>query len=93
MGYGHAEWNELGGEVRGLENGTEVYGQACGNLGGHAGGCKHAPPMLDNKLDAGFPKVAMLGREGDRVSLATASMRTRSRTELAVASVVKADCT
>ena len=83
----------MGGKVLRVENGAELCGETPGNLGWHAGGCKHAPPMLDNKLDAGFPKVAMLGREGDRVSLATASTRTRSSVELAVASVVNPDCT
>jgi hypothetical protein len=37
--------------------------------------------------------VGILAGVASRVSLATASARTRSRTELAVASVVKPDCT
>ena len=68
--------------------------QACGDLRRQAGRSEHAPPMLDDEIDAAFPERRNTRlRVASRVSLATASVRTRSRTELAVAIVVKPDCT
>ena len=92
MGYRDAQRREARRELVRCENGFEVPRQASGDLRRQAGGSEHAPPMLDDEISLSL-KVGIFAGVASRISLAVASARMRSRAELAVASVVKPDCT